>query len=142
MASVYGRLGFDFDSNNTTIFTLSDEAVAHLNSSPSFLPNAWQVTDLAANNTSGYYQNPTANVYTTLYANTNLIFQTANTVFTANTFPLAYRGEGENLANTANDHKLHCDHNCNVSIGLLKESITTLSQAIAYLDKHKQGKTL
>jgi hypothetical protein len=33
-------------------------------------------------------------------------------------------------------------HNCNVSIGLLKESITTLSQAIAYLDKHKQGKTL
>ena len=37
--------------------------------------------------------------------------------------------------------KLLC-HNCNVSIGLLKESITTLSQAIAYLDKHKQGKTL
>jgi hypothetical protein len=33
-------------------------------------------------------------------------------------------------------------HNCNVSIGLLKESITTLSQAISYLDKHKQGKTL
>ena len=33
-------------------------------------------------------------------------------------------------------------HNCNVSIGLLKESITTLSKAISYLDKHKQGKTL
>ena len=33
-------------------------------------------------------------------------------------------------------------HNCNVSIGLLKESITTLTKAIAYLDKHKQGKNL
>ena len=29
-------------------------------------------------------------------------------------------------------------HNCNVSIGLLKESINTLSKAIAYLDKHKE----
>jgi hypothetical protein len=28
-------------------------------------------------------------------------------------------------------------HNCNVSIGLLKESINTLTKAIAYLDKHK-----
>ena len=103
MASVYGRLGFDFDSNNTTAFTLSDEAIAHLDSSPSFLPKDWQVTDLAENNTGGYYQNPTANVYASLYANTNLIFQTANTVFIANTFPLAFRGEGANLANTANN---------------------------------------
>jgi hypothetical protein len=29
-------------------------------------------------------------------------------------------------------------HNCNVSLGLLKESIQTLTQAIAYLDKHKR----
>lgn len=103
MASVYERLGFNFDSNNTTIFTLSEDAINHLNSSPSFLPKTWQVDDLAANNTTGYYQNPTANVYTTLYANTNLIFQTANTVFTANTFPLAVNNEGANLANTANN---------------------------------------
>lgn len=103
MASVYGRLGFDFDSNNITIFTLSEEAINHLNTSPSFLPNSWQVNDLAANNTTDYYKNPTANVYTTLYANTNLIFQIANTVFSANTFPLAYNNEGPNLANTANN---------------------------------------
>jgi hypothetical protein len=32
-------------------------------------------------------------------------------------------------------------HNCNVSIGLLKESINTLTKAISYLDKYK-GKTL
>ena len=102
MASVYGRLGFDFDSNNTTVFTLSDEAIAHLNSSPSFLPKVWQVTDLSDNNTGGYYQNPTANVYTSLYANTNLIFQTANTDPTT-TFPLAINNEGYNLANTANN---------------------------------------
>jgi hypothetical protein len=100
MASVYGRLGFDFDSNNTTVFTLSDEAVAHLNSSPSFLPKAWQVTDLAENNTGGYYKNPTANVYTTLYANTSLIFAAANTD-PANNFPYA-PSEGYNLTNTAN----------------------------------------
>lgn len=29
-------------------------------------------------------------------------------------------------------------HNCNVSLGLLKESIQTLTHAIAYLDKHKR----
>lgn len=29
-------------------------------------------------------------------------------------------------------------HNCNVSLGLLKESIQTLTRAIAYLDKHTQ----
>lgn len=34
-------------------------------------------------------------------------------------------------------------HNCNVSLGLLKESIQTLTKAIAYLDKHssKEGRT-
>ena len=102
MASVYGRLGFDFDSNNTTVFTLSDEAINHLNTSPSFLPKAWQVTDLAENNTGGYYKNPTANVYTTLYANTSLIFAAANTD-PANNFPSATHNEGYNLANTANN---------------------------------------
>jgi len=102
MASVYGRLGFDFDSNNTTVFTLSDEAINHLNTSPKFLPKAWQVTDLAENNTGGYYKNPTANVYTTLYANTSLIFAAANTD-PANNFPSATHNEGYNLANTANN---------------------------------------
>ena len=34
-------------------------------------------------------------------------------------------------------------HNCNASLGLLKESILTLTKAIAYLDKHaKNGKLL
>jgi hypothetical protein len=28
-------------------------------------------------------------------------------------------------------------HNCNASLGLLKESISTLTKAIAYLDKHR-----
>jgi hypothetical protein len=32
-------------------------------------------------------------------------------------------------------------HNCNVSLGLLKESIQTLTRAIAYLDKHTTGRT-
>lgn len=31
-------------------------------------------------------------------------------------------------------------HPCNAGLGLLKESIPTLANAIAYLDKHKQGK--
>jgi hypothetical protein len=31
-------------------------------------------------------------------------------------------------------------HNCNVSLGLMKESIQTLSKAIAYLDKHNEQK--
>jgi len=119
MAGVYARLGYDFDSNNNTLFTISDEGKAYLNTIPSFLPYSWQVEDLAANNTTGYYKNPTANVYATLYANTNLIFQTANTVFTANTFPLAFNNEGPNLANTANNFLITLDkfksHTDNVS---------------------------
>lgn len=118
MASVYGRLGFDFDSNNTTIFVLSEEAINHLNTTPSFLPKSWQVDDLAANNTTGYYQNPTANVYTTLYANTTLIFQTANTD-PANNFPSATHNEGYNLINTANNFIITLDkfksHTDNIS---------------------------
>lgn len=30
-------------------------------------------------------------------------------------------------------------HNCNASLGLLKESILTLTKAIAYLDKHSEN---
>ena len=32
-------------------------------------------------------------------------------------------------------------HNCNVSLGLLKESVFTLTNAIAYINKHKAGRT-
>jgi len=42
---------------------------------------------------------------------------------------------------TNNIRELLC-HHCNVSIGLLKESIQTLTKAIAYLDKHKEKEVL
>ena len=45
--------------------------------------------------------------------------------------------------NTGEVRELLC-HNCNVALGLVKESVSTLTQAIAYLYKHdssKVGKT-
>jgi hypothetical protein len=38
--------------------------------------------------------------------------------------------------NSGKIRELLC-HNCNTSLGLLKESIPTLTKAIAYLDKHR-----
>jgi len=126
MASVYGRLGFNFDANNTGILSLSEEAIGHLNSSPSFLPNEWQVTDLANSDTDGYYKNPTANVYTTMSANANLIYISATS--SNITFPFALYGEGAKLANTANNYMITLDsfksHTDNLTVNLIENGGT------------------
>lgn len=80
MASVYGRLGFDFDANNTGVLALSDDAVEHLNSAPNFLPYDWQVNDLANADTAGYYKNPAANVCISMFETANSIFKTTSNV--------------------------------------------------------------
>ena len=124
MASVYGRLGFNFDANNTGILSLSESAIEHLNSSPNFLPNEWQVTDLANSNTAGYYKNPTANVYTTLFANANSIFNATGNVG----FPFAFAGEGSKLANTANSYMITLNsfksHTDNLTVNLIEDGGT------------------
>lgn len=99
MASVYGRLGYNFDANNTGIIELSNNAIEHLNSAPNFLPHEWQVTDLANADTTGYYKNPAANLCISLFENANSIFNATNNVG----FPFATNGEKSNLANTANN---------------------------------------
>jgi len=130
MASVYGRLGFNFDANNTGILSLSESAIEHLNSAPNFLPHEWQVTDLANADTTGYYKNPTANVCTTMSANANLIYITATS--SNITFPFAFAGEGSNLANTANSYMITLDsfksHTDNLSVNEVKNGGVAASQ--------------
>jgi hypothetical protein len=97
MASVYGRLGFDFDANNTGVLSLSDDAVEHLNTAPNFLPYEWQKTDLANADTAGYYKNPAANVCISMFETANSIFKT-----TANVGFLYAGAERSVLLNSAN----------------------------------------
>jgi len=99
MASVYGRLGFDFDANNVGMMALSNNAIEHLNTAPNFLPHEWQVTDLANNDTDGYYKNPTANLCISLYENANSIFKTTMNIG----FPYGTVNTKQILANTANN---------------------------------------
>lgn len=77
MASIYGRLNFNFTPANTDILNLSSEAMEHLNSSPNFLTD-WQVTDVANSDVGGYFKNPVANATNALIANTTIIYGMAN----------------------------------------------------------------
>jgi hypothetical protein len=96
MSSVFGRLGFDFD---TAAFGdaqyLTPAALKTLNVSPTILPS-WQVEAIASGpvHVSDYLKNPLANVCDTLLANTTAI-HTITTNDPANTFPLI--GNFENL---------------------------------------------
>jgi len=95
--SIYGRLGFNFAPANTEILSLSTDSQAHLNSMPRFMKD-WQIEDIGDNNVGGYFRNPVANVYTTIAANTTIIYTLANTD-PANTW--VEGNLAQDLANTA-----------------------------------------
>lgn len=81
MSSVFGRLGFNFDTNAFgDAQYLTPAAIKTMNASPVTL-KSWQENDLAAGTTSKdrYFKNPHANVCATLIANTTLIKVIADT---------------------------------------------------------------
>ena len=58
-ASVFGRLGWDFDPVDDTILTLSDCIITQLEKMPRFLKD-WQAEDMRNGNVGSYYKNPVA----------------------------------------------------------------------------------
>ena len=68
--SIFSRLGYD--SANTVTMSLSNTAIATLNTMPPLL-NDWQTSDVANSSASGYFINPVANV-------THGIWNTANSI--------------------------------------------------------------
>jgi hypothetical protein len=81
MMSIYGRLGYNFDSSkfgDALYFT--DGVSAYMNSTPLLL-KTWQVGDIANNTASGYYQNPHNDVLATLAIFVGGISSYANTEY-------------------------------------------------------------
>lgn len=82
MSSIFGRLGFNFDTNRFgDAQYLSPGAEAYLNAAPIQLAS-WQQSDIANGNvqTTNYYKNPLANDCTLLIANTSNIVSFVTTV--------------------------------------------------------------
>jgi hypothetical protein len=89
MSSVFGRLGFNFDTDAFgDAQYLTAGAIKTLNAAPTVIPD-WQVTELASGPIvrSDYFKNPHANVCASLTANTTAIRAIAVND-PANTFPL------------------------------------------------------
>lgn len=58
MGSIYGRLGYNFDSTKFNgADTLSDGVINFLSNSSIYITQ-WQIDDIANNSASGYYRNP------------------------------------------------------------------------------------
>lgn len=90
MSSVFGRLGFNFDTNEFGDSQyLTPAAIKTLNAAPTVIPE-WQVNLLGSGSIvrSDYFKNPHATVCATLKANTTTIYTIASND-PANTFPYA-----------------------------------------------------
>jgi hypothetical protein len=96
---IYTRLGYNFDDTNLGIINLSDEAKAHLNSTPDLMKD-WQKRDIADSNTSGYVKNPMADLYSSMYIHCNTMYNIANND-PANTW-VSYAAANTILAGTSN----------------------------------------
>jgi len=64
-ASVFGRLGWNFDPADDTILTLSDCIITQLKKMPRFLKD-WQAEDMRNGNVGSYYKNPVADVVSSI----------------------------------------------------------------------------
>ena len=100
--SVFARLNYSFDDKKFgDIIYLTDQAKKFLELAPPDVTE-WQQNDIADDvvTRSRYYVNPTANVCSTLLANANIIFESANND-PANTFTQTGAGNAAmELANT------------------------------------------
>lgn len=82
MASVFGRLQYNFDNSKFgDAIEITDKAKNALNNSPIVL-KTWQVNELADGNisTGDYYKNPVLNVTNQLWANVNTLISVVNSV--------------------------------------------------------------
>jgi hypothetical protein len=150
MASIYGRLGFNFD---TTKFngadTLSNGAINYL-SNTSIDLKQWQINDIANTTATGYYQNPHSTVLGNLVtvlnniivnSNTSSIIfdfagsqadvlnSTANTTLTSISNFLDHTNRLSGIVNTT-DASLYPDLNSGLSVGRQMLNITNKSDSV------------
>lgn len=150
MGSIYGRLGFNFD---TTKFngadTLSNGAKNYL-SNTSIDLKQWQIDDIANTTATGYYQNPHTTVLSNLTtvlnkivtdSNTssiifefaapeaNILNSTATTTLTSISNFLAHTNRISGVVNTT-DASLYPDLNSGLAIGRQILNITNKSDSV------------
>lgn len=133
MSSVFGRLGFDFDTaafGDAQYLTVG--ALKTLNAAPTVIPD-WQVNAIGTGsvNKSDYLKNPHVNVCATLLSNTTSI-HTITTTDPANTFPLIVNPSNLSaLANAASNYMIEVSafksHTDNISgLGVQSANATTI----------------
>lgn len=97
MATVFGRLNYNFDATKFgDAIVIGETALQTLNSTPVHITQ-WQEDDMANDvvSRSRYFKNPTANVYTSLYANASILITSANTMnlFNIESAAISFRAE-------------------------------------------------
>lgn len=71
--SIFGRLGYNFETTSNSVFELSSNTQNFMNTVPSLLTD-WQQNDIANNEVGGYFRNPVANVAQDIRDTCNTIF--------------------------------------------------------------------
>ena len=79
MSSIYGRLGYNPEYGNSGVSDFTPEVQKKIDSMPPLLSD-WQMNDLAANTTTGYFQNPCAPIANNLMTTANSIIAASNNV--------------------------------------------------------------
>ena len=79
MGSIYGRLGFDFDTANFNGDDALSQGVKNYLGNTSINLAQWQIDDIANNVVGGYYQNPYADEISSLSVSLSGIITYANT---------------------------------------------------------------
>lgn len=72
MSTIYSRLGIDTTKLANNVQQLSSSANSYINLVPPML-ESWQITDMATNNSNGYFKNPVTEI-------ANTVASTANTI--------------------------------------------------------------
>ena len=102
--SIFSRLGYD--SANTITMSLSNTAIATMNTMPPLL-NSWQTADLANSSTSGYFTNPVANVTQGIWNTANSIIAVTGVTSVSNMTTLVTATN--NVRAASNNFLLHTD---------------------------------
>lgn len=139
MSSIFGRLGYDFDSTKFgDSLTLPDKVKTYLNTAPVKL-ESWQINDIANGNIqlTDYYKNPVLNVCTQIMSNVNTILAVVNSIAAYDSLPAqaVMSTISSNVHNTIIEFQKFISHTSNVS-GVTNSKLTPGS-SIDYPDYNK-----
>lgn len=139
--SIFSRLGYD--SANTPSMSLSNTAIATMNTMPPLL-TSWQAADVANSNTSGYFVNPVANVAQGIWNTANSIIAISGVTSVSNLSTLVTATN--NVRAASNNFILHTNRisgvtQPNASTGTLPHysSAMSVSKILMYITFQTDG---